>query len=75
MDNHDRLNKETVYSWNPAIDYDKLINYREYYWMPEGPEHRDRFSRTQCGSRIFRGELGTRCLQLSHTGKMRTIPY
>ena len=35
--NHDRLNKEKVYSWNPAIDYDKLINYREYYWMPEGP--------------------------------------
>jgi hypothetical protein len=37
INNHDRLNKETVYSWNPAIDYDKLINYREYYWMPEGP--------------------------------------
>ena len=37
VDNHDRLNKETVYSWNPAIDLDKLVNYREYYWMPEGP--------------------------------------
>ena len=37
VSNHDRLNKETVYSWNPAIDYDKLINYREYYWIPEGP--------------------------------------
>ena len=36
-DNHDRLSKEKVYAWNPAIDYDKLINYREYYWMPEGP--------------------------------------
>ena len=35
--NHDKLNKETVYSWNPAIDYDKLVNYREYYWIPEGP--------------------------------------
>ena len=37
VDNHDRLSKETVYSWNPAIDYDKLINYREYYWIPNGP--------------------------------------
>jgi len=37
IDNHDRLNKETVYGWNPAIDYDKLINYREYFWMPNGP--------------------------------------
>jgi hypothetical protein len=36
-DNHDRLNKEELYSWNPAIDFDKLINYREYYWLPEGP--------------------------------------
>ena len=36
VNNHDRLNKETVYSWNPAIDYDKLVNYREYYWIPEG---------------------------------------
>jgi len=35
--NHDRLNKEKVYAWNPAIDYDKLVNYREYYWLPEGP--------------------------------------
>ena len=37
VNNHDRLNKEAVYSWNPAIDYDKLVNYREYYWMPDGP--------------------------------------
>jgi len=37
VNDHDRLNKETVYSWNPAIDYDKLVNYREYYWIPEGP--------------------------------------
>ena len=36
-DNQDRLNKEKVYAWNPAIDYDKLVNYREYYWLPEGP--------------------------------------
>ena len=37
VDNHDRLNKEIVYAWNPAVDFDKLINYREYYWLPEGP--------------------------------------
>ena len=37
VDNHDRLNKESVYSWNPAIDYDKLVNYREYYWLSNGP--------------------------------------
>ena len=25
------------YSWNPPIDWDKFINYREYYWLPQGP--------------------------------------
>jgi len=38
VNNHDRLNKETVYSWNPAIDLDKLVNYREYYWLSNGPD-------------------------------------
>ena len=38
VDNHDRLNSESVYSWNAAIDFDKLINYRDYYWLPNGPD-------------------------------------
>jgi Fe-S cluster assembly iron-binding protein IscA len=25
------------YTWNPPIAWDKLVNYREYYWVPEGP--------------------------------------
>ena len=37
VNNHDRLNNGEVYSWNPAVDFDKLVNYREYYWLPEGP--------------------------------------
>ena len=37
VDDHGRLNKQTVYAWNPAVDFDKLVNYREYYWLPEGP--------------------------------------
>ena len=24
------------YSWNPPIDWDKFVNYREYYWVPMG---------------------------------------
>ena len=37
VDNHDRLTKEKTYSWNPYVDMDKLVNYREYYWVPNGP--------------------------------------
>ena len=37
LNNHDRITKEKTYGWNPAVDLDKLINYREYYWLPTGP--------------------------------------
>ena len=37
VDNHDNLTKEKTYSWNPFVDLDKLINYREYFWLPNGP--------------------------------------
>ena len=37
VDNHDLLNGAEYYSWNPNIDWDKLTNFREYYWLPNGP--------------------------------------
>ena len=36
--NLDRLFRSQVYSYNPHIDWDKLVNYQHYYWMPDGPE-------------------------------------
>lgn len=36
--NHDKLNSQEFYSWNPHIDWDKFVNYREYYWLPRGPQ-------------------------------------
>lgn len=36
--NHSLLNSQEFYSWNPNIDWDKLVNYREYYWLPNGPD-------------------------------------
>ena len=37
-DRDDKITKHQQYSWNPPIDWDKFINYREYYWLPLGPE-------------------------------------
>ena len=34
----DRLFRSDVYSYNPHIDWDKLVNYQNYFWMPSGPE-------------------------------------
>jgi hypothetical protein len=36
--NHSRLNSQDSYSWNPNIDWDKFVNFREYYWLPNGPQ-------------------------------------
>jgi len=37
-DNHGRNTKQEFYSWDPHIDWDKFTNFREYYWLPNGPE-------------------------------------
>ena len=37
-DNHTRLNKQEFYSWNPHIDWDKFVNFQNYYWLPYGPD-------------------------------------
>src|SRR6056297_4453 len=36
-ENHSRVNSQETYAWNPNIDWDKFINFREYYWQPTGP--------------------------------------
>jgi hypothetical protein len=35
--NHSRLNHQEFYSWNPHIDWDKFVNFQQYYWLPFGP--------------------------------------
>lgn len=37
-DNHSKLNSQEYYPWDPHIDWDKFINFRNYYWLPDGPE-------------------------------------
>jgi hypothetical protein len=37
VDNHSKLNTQEFYAWNPHIDFDKFTNFREYYWLPNGP--------------------------------------
>jgi len=36
--NHSRNNKQEFYAWNPNINWDMLTNFREYYWLPTGPQ-------------------------------------
>ena len=36
--NHNNLFTQEYYSWNPNINWDKFTNFREYYWLPSGPD-------------------------------------
>lgn len=35
---HDRLFKSEYYTYDPRIDFDKLINFSQYYWLENGPD-------------------------------------
>ena len=36
-DNHQRLTKSDTYNYDGHFDYDKFVNYYNYYWLPDGP--------------------------------------
>jgi hypothetical protein len=37
VNNHERLFETDYYTWCPPINLDMLENYRNYYWLPDGP--------------------------------------
>lgn len=37
-DNADRLYTSDYYTWDPFVDFDKFVNYAQYYWLPDGPD-------------------------------------
>ena len=37
VNNHSRLFSSTSYNFNSLIDIDKLVNFHQYLWMPNGP--------------------------------------
>ena len=32
-----RLYTSQYYTWDPFVDFDKMVNFTEYYWLPTGP--------------------------------------
>lgn len=49
----------THYSWNPPIDWDKFINYREYFWVPTGPAAIAVYGQSQDIISTYKVSLGT----------------
>ena len=42
--NADQLYTSEYYVWDPFIDFDKYVNYAQYYWLPGGPDAVDVFT-------------------------------
>ncbi len=42
----DRLFDSEHYSFDPFVDFDKYVNFSQYYWVPEGPNSVDVFGNT-----------------------------
>ena len=38
IDNQSRLFTADYYSFDPLISFDKLVNFSQYYWLPDGPD-------------------------------------
>lgn len=37
IDRDDVITSQDHYSWDPPVEWDKFVNFREYFWLPEGP--------------------------------------
>ena len=37
-DDHSNLNAQEYYAWSPRINWDKFVNFREYFWLPYGAD-------------------------------------
>ena len=44
IDNHNRLFSNESYSFDGLFDYDKFTNFKNYYWVPDGPASVDVFA-------------------------------
>ena len=38
---YDRLFNSEYYSWDPFVDFDKYVNFGQYFWLPSGPDSVD----------------------------------
>jgi hypothetical protein len=43
--NANRLYNSEYYTWDPFVDFDKFVNYAQYYWLPGGPLDVDVFAK------------------------------
>jgi hypothetical protein len=58
-DRDDLVTSQEHYSWNPPIEWDKFINYREYFWEPNFPPSVNVFGQKASVTSTYKVKLGT----------------
>lgn len=58
-DRDDKITDQDHYTWNPPIDWDKFVNFREYFWVPAGPPPVKILGQNQEIISTYRVRLGT----------------
>lgn len=69
--NHNRLFEQEFYTWCPPIDLDKIINFRQYYWVGEGPEAHDIVGPMD----VYTGNGSTTTFELPHLNDINSSNY
>lgn len=59
IDRDDLITYQETYTWDPPIDWDKFLNFREYYWIPDGPPPVKVTGQSQEIISTYRVRLGT----------------
>ena len=54
----DKVTSDEHYTWNPPINWDKFVNFREYYWEPSGPPSVPIFGQAQSVVSTYTVSLG-----------------
>jgi len=67
-ENDNKITDQEHYTWNPPIDWDKFINYREYYWVPEFPPEVVVTGQAQSINSTYRVTLGANSYVFSPDG-------
>ncbi|NBP58896.1 hypothetical protein EBU71_20595, partial [bacterium] len=68
-ENDNKITDHEHYSWNPPIDWDKFVNYREYYWVPEFPPDIAIKGQSQSITSTYRISLGANSYIFSPDGQ------
>lgn len=58
LERDDLFTEQDHYSWNPPIEWDKFVNYREYFWVPMGPPSVRVLGQSQKVTSTYRVRLG-----------------